>query len=158
MTVYATLGTTFNLAPQIFQIILDSFENERVNLIMTVGRSMDPSQFGSQPKHIHIERYIPQSLLLPHCDAVIFHGGFNSLLSAIVHGLPVVVVPQAAGDHLPNGRRVQEMNAGILVEGKPPNPTDIREAVRAILADPLYRNGVVALREELHSTLSNCKL
>ncbi len=68
-TVYATLGTTFNQAPGLFKSVLRAFSDAPVNLVMTVGRSMDPQQFGKQPGHIHIEQYIPQSLILPYCDA-----------------------------------------------------------------------------------------
>ena len=42
-TVYATLGTTFNRSPGTFQAILTALSTEPVNLIMTVGRSMDPT-------------------------------------------------------------------------------------------------------------------
>ena len=68
--------------PETFRAILAALGSEAMNLIITVGHSMNPAQFGPQPDHIKIE-YIPQSLLLPHCDALIFHGGYNSLLSAL---------------------------------------------------------------------------
>jgi UDP:flavonoid glycosyltransferase YjiC (YdhE family) len=81
-TIYATLGTTFNQSPATFQSILTALSSEDVNAIITVGRSMDPAQFQPLPAHIHIERYIPQTLILPHCQAILFHGGYNSLHSA----------------------------------------------------------------------------
>jgi UDP:flavonoid glycosyltransferase YjiC (YdhE family) len=138
-TIYATLGTTFNQSPGTFQAILSALGTEPVNLIMTVGRSMDPTQFGRQPNHIRIEQYVPQTLLLPHCDALIFHGGYNSLQSAFWHGLPMVIIPQGAGDNLPTGWRCAAVGAGVLVEGSPPQPEAIRAAVRAVLEQPGYR-------------------
>jgi MGT family glycosyltransferase len=138
-TVYATLGTTFNRSPDTFRAILAALSAERVNLIMTVGRSMDPLQFGPQPDHIRIEQYIPQTLLLPHCDALIFHGGYNSLQSAFWHGLPMVIIPQGAGDNLPTGWRCAAVGAGVLAAGNPPQPETIRAAVRTILEQPEYR-------------------
>ena len=138
-TVYATLGTTFNRSPDTFRAILAALESEPVNLIMTVGRSMEPQQFGPQPERIHIEQYIPQTLLLPHCDALVFHGGYNSLQSAFWHGLPVVVMPQGAGDNLPTGWRCAATGAGALIEENPPPPAAIRAAVRRVLDEPSYR-------------------
>lgn len=138
-TVYATLGTTFNRSPGTFQAILDALRTEPVNLIMTVGRSMDPLQFGPQPDHIRIERYIPQTLLLPHCDALVFHGGFNSLHAAFWHGLPMVIIPQGAGDNLPTAWRCAAVGAGVLVEGTPPQPEAVRAAVKTVLEQPEYR-------------------
>jgi UDP:flavonoid glycosyltransferase YjiC (YdhE family) len=138
-TVYATLGTTFNRSPGTFQAILDALRSEPVNLIMTVGRSMDPLQFGPQPDHIKIEQYIPQTLLLPRCDALIFHGGYNSLQSAFWHGLPMVIIPQGAGDNLPTAWRCAAVGAGVLVEGTSPQPEAVRAAVRTVLEQPEYR-------------------
>jgi MGT family glycosyltransferase len=138
-TVYATLGTTFNQAPRTFQAILTALGTEAVNLIMTVGRSMDPAQFGPQPDHIKIAQYIPQTLLLPYCDALIFHGGYNSLQSALWHGLPMVVMPQGAGDNLPTGWRCAAVGVGVLIDENPPQPEAIRRAVKTVLEQPDYR-------------------
>jgi hypothetical protein len=94
--VYVGLGTVFN-EPKIFRVFLAGLRDEALTLIVTVGRNQDPSDFGPQPANIHIERYIPLSLLLPHCDLAVTNGGSGTLIAALAHGLPVVVVPMAAG-------------------------------------------------------------
>ncbi|HEY0093352.1 MAG TPA: glycosyltransferase, partial [Archangium sp.] len=78
--VYATLGTVFNKLVQHLGAVAEGLRDEPVDLIITVGRDMDPAQLGPQPPHIHVERYIPQSLLLPRCDLAIMHGGYNSVM------------------------------------------------------------------------------
>ncbi len=138
-TVYATMGTTFNRSPATFSAVLSALSAEPVNVILTVGRTVDPLQFGPQPDHVRIEQYIPHSLLLPHCDALVFHGGYNSLLSALWHGLPVVVIPQGAGDNLPTGWRCAEVGVGVVIEEDPPRPDAICAAVRSVLTEPGYR-------------------
>ena len=84
---------------------------------MTVGRSMDPLQFGPQPDHVRIEQYIPQSLLLPHCDALVFHGGYNSLQSAFLAWPAGGHHSARSGDNLPTGWRCAAAGAGVLVRG-----------------------------------------
>ncbi len=148
-TVHATLGTAFNQSPDTFRAVLVALGGEAMNLIITVGHSMDPAQFGPQPDHIKIEQYIPQSLLLPHCDALIFHGGYNSLLSALWHGLPMVIIPQGAGDNLPTGWRCAALGVGALVEGSPPQPEAIRTAVKTVLGQPDYRARARQLQSEV---------
>jgi UDP:flavonoid glycosyltransferase YjiC (YdhE family) len=148
-TVHATLGTAFNQSPDTFGAILAALGGEAINLIITVGQSMDPAQFGPQPDTIKIERYIPQSLLLPHCDALIFHGGYNSLLSALWLGLPMVIIPQEAGDNFPTARRCAALGAGVMVEGSPPQPEAIRTAVKAVLGQPDYRARARQLQSEI---------
>jgi UDP:flavonoid glycosyltransferase YjiC (YdhE family) len=148
-TVHVTLGTTFNQSPETFQAVLDALSAEEANVIMTVGRTMDPAQFQPHPDHIHIAQYIPQSLLLPHCDAILFHGGYNSLHSALWHGLPMAIVPMGAGDQLPNAQICAGLGAAVLVEQQPPEPEAIREAVRTILEQPGYRAQAQKLQREI---------
>jgi UDP:flavonoid glycosyltransferase YjiC (YdhE family) len=150
-TVYATLGTTFNQAPDVFRAILAGLAEQNVNLVMTTGRSMDPAQFGPQPDHIRIERYIPQSLILPRCHALIFHGGYNSLLSALWHGLPMVIIPQGAGDNLPTAWRCAAMGLGAFVDETPPKPESIRKAVKTVLERPSFRVRAREVQGEIKS-------
>jgi UDP:flavonoid glycosyltransferase YjiC (YdhE family) len=156
-TVYATLGTTFNQSPATFRSILTALSTEAVNLIMTVGWSMDPKQFGPQPDYIKIEQYIPQTLLLPHCDALIFHGGYNSLLSALWHGLPMVIAPVGAGDQWATGWRCADVGAGVLVEGNPPTAEAMRAAVKTVLGQPGYRARAQELQREIKELPSLAK-
>ena len=150
-TVYATLGTTFNQSPATFQAILAALSAEEVNAIITIGRSMDPAQFQSWPAHIHIERYIPQTAILPHCDAVLFHGGYNSLHSALWHGLPMVITPLGAGDQYPTGLLCEKLGVGIMVKKQPPEPEAIRAAIRAVLEQPAYRAQAQQLQQDLNA-------
>ena len=148
-TVYATLGTTFNRAPDTFRAILAALSAEDVNAIVTVGYSMDPAQFQPLPANIHLQPYIPQTLLLPHCDAILFHGGYNSLHSALWHGLPMVITPLGAGDQYPTGLLCEKLGAGVMVKEQPPEPEAIRAAVRAVLEQPAYRARVQELQRDL---------
>jgi len=148
-TIYATLGTTFNQAPETFQAILTALSTEDVNAIITVGHSMDPAQFQPLPDHIHIERYIPQTLILPRCDAVIFHGGYNSLHSTLWHGLPMIITPLGAGDQYPTGLLCDKLGAGLLVKEQPPEPDTIRAAVKAVIGQPRYRAKAQQLQRDI---------
>jgi UDP:flavonoid glycosyltransferase YjiC (YdhE family) len=90
---YATLGTVYNNRTDILSAILEGLREEPINLILTVGRNRDPLEFGEQPAHVHIERYISQNMLLPRCDLVITHGGSGTMLDALSLGLPMVINP-----------------------------------------------------------------
>ncbi len=147
-TVYATLGTVFNEAPAIFAAILAALRDEPVNLIVTVGRNQDPAQFGPQPRHVHIERYIPQTLLAPHCDAVITAGGFGTVMTCVEYGLPMVVIPVGA-DQPVNARRCVALGVGRMVGAEERTPESIRQAVRDVLGDSDYRARAERLGEEM---------
>ncbi len=148
-TIYATLGTTFNQSPATFQAILEALSTEDVNAIITVGRSMDPLQFQPLSANIHIERYIPQTLLLPRCAAMLFHGGYNSLHSALWHGLPLVITPLGAGDQYPTGLLCEKLGAGVMIKEQPPQAETIRGAVKAVIEQPTYRARAQQLQHDL---------
>jgi UDP:flavonoid glycosyltransferase YjiC (YdhE family) len=148
--VYATLGTVMNHNTQILQAILDGLRDEPVNLILTTGRDLDPAVFGEQPAHIHIERYIPQSLLFPYCDLVIVHGGSGTVRDALRHGLPMVIVPVAADQHA-NAKRCAELGLAVVISPDRRTPQAIREAAREVLQQPSYRQSAARMQAEMRA-------
>jgi UDP:flavonoid glycosyltransferase YjiC (YdhE family) len=80
--VYVTLGTAGDRAQyiEVFATILEGLRDEPYSLIVTVGRDIDPTMFLPQPANIHLEQYIPQTLLFPYCDLVVCHGGSGTVL------------------------------------------------------------------------------
>lgn len=148
-TVYATLGTVFNSrTPGLFQAILEGVGGEPFNLIVTIGRDQDPEQFAPQPDHIHIERYIPQSVILPHCDLVITHGGFSTVTEALTHGLPLVPIPIDADQPL-NAERCCALGVADVIQPDRRTPEAIRAAVRKVLGDPSYLRNAQRIRDEI---------
>jgi UDP:flavonoid glycosyltransferase YjiC (YdhE family) len=150
-TVHATLGTTFNRSSTIFKTIIDAFDCEEINLIITVGSNGHPEKYGPMPGNIRIEKYIPQSCLLPYCDAVIFHGGYNTLFSSLWHGLPMVIIPQGAGDQRPNAELCVKLGAGIILEPDRMKIETVRDAVRNILAETTVSEVVRQVQKEMRN-------
>jgi UDP:flavonoid glycosyltransferase YjiC (YdhE family) len=136
--VYATLGTVFNKLIHHLGSVAAGLRDEPVDLVITVGRDMDPAQLGPQPPHIHVEKYIPQSLLLPRCDLAIMHGGYNSVMSALYAGLPMIIVPLAA-DQPMNAQACAQLGVARVVDPEQLTPEVIRQHVREMLKDGSYR-------------------
>ena len=153
-TVYVTLGTEVNnepdLYPRVMQTIIAGLRELPINLIVTLGRDKDPADFGAQPNNVHIERYIPQSLLLPHCDLFVMHGGSNSLLAAFDVGLPLVIVPLIA-DQFFNAHIIAKQNLGRVVQLDALTPETIRAAVNDVLQNPTYRQNIARVKQEMHA-------
>jgi UDP:flavonoid glycosyltransferase YjiC (YdhE family) len=147
-TVFATLGTAVNQTPGIFPAILEGLGDAPINLILAVGRDADPGAFGQQPPNVHIERYIPQSLLFPHCDLVVSHGGSGTILTALSYGLPLVNIP-IGSDQPENATRCTELGVGVTVPLAELSPEAIRRAVREVLSNPGYRARAERLRDEM---------
>jgi UDP:flavonoid glycosyltransferase YjiC (YdhE family) len=150
--VYATLGTAYNRFPDIFSAILTALSAEAMTLIVTIGDSLNPSDFGEQPPHVHVERYIPHSLLFPHCDLVITHGGFGTVMDALSAGLPMVMIPIAA-DQPDNAQRCAELGLAQVIEPGCRTPAAINEATRQVMEDSRYRQHAERLRDEMRTQL-----
>ncbi len=146
--VYVTLGTVYNRDLGIFRALLDGLRDEALNLVVTVGKQNDPALLGPQPSNVHVHRYIPQELLLPHCAAVVTHGGAGSTLGALAFGLPLLVVPQGA-DHFYNAERVVAAGAGVQLMPDRLTADSARDAVRTLLHDDTYLNAARRIKNEL---------
>ncbi|SEU32275.1 glycosyltransferase, MGT family [Stigmatella erecta] len=136
--VYATLGTVFNKLIRYLRTITEALRDEPVDLIVTVGRDMDPARLGPQPSNVYVERYIPQSLVLPRCELAILHGGYNSVMSALHVGLPVLIVPLAA-DQPMNAQSCERLGVGRRVNPDTLTPELLRQQVREMMRDGSYR-------------------
>jgi MGT family glycosyltransferase len=147
-TVYATLGTIVNRSPGIFAAILDGLRDEPITLILTIGRNQDPADFGPRPPNVYIERYLPQTLLLPYCDLVVTHGGFNTVQAALCSGLPMVILPVAADQHV-NAEACARIGVGRVVGPEERTPENIRAAVREVLANGTYRAKAERIQNEI---------
>lgn len=145
-TVYVTLGTLDNEAPGVIEAAVEGLRDEPLNLVVTVGPSRDPEELGPQPPNVHVERYVPQSLLLPHCDAVVAHGGSGTTLAALAHGLPMLLMPQGANQFW-NAERCAGLGLALHLLPGEVHAGAVRDAVRALLSEPAFRaraSGVAA--------------
>lgn len=144
--VYITLGT-INRDPTMYRVILDSLRDEPVQLVVTVGNQNGPGDFGPQPANVHIARYIPQSLLLPHCDVVVNHGG--SILPVLGHGLPLLMIPQG-GNEFQNAAACVAVGAGRRLLRSQIDSEAVRTELRALLDQPSYRASAERIAREIH--------
>jgi UDP:flavonoid glycosyltransferase YjiC (YdhE family) len=147
-TVLASLGTVFNKTPGVLEAILGALAAEPINVIVAIGRDQDPGRFGPQPDHVRLEAYVPQPLLLAHCDAFVTHGGFNSVKEALSSGVPMVVVPISA-DQPYSAERCVDLGVARTLGPDDRTPDSIREAVRQVLAEPSYRANARAFQAEM---------
>ncbi|MCY0919480.1 MULTISPECIES: glycosyltransferase [unclassified Streptomyces] len=90
---------------------------------------------GRTPANVLVQDGVPQLELLPHLDAVVSHGGHNTVCEALAHGLPLVVAP-IRDDQPIVARQVVEAGAGVRVRFGRTGPEELRDALTAVLDDP----------------------
>jgi len=146
-TLYVSLGTIFSADPTVFRTIIEGAREVEVNVIATVGRDNDPADLGPQPDNVHVERYVSQALLLPHCDVVVNQGG-TAILSILAEGLPMIVVPQGA-NQFHNAAALEAAGVGRSLLPGQVTAESVRTELRALLDDPGYRKRSEGLAAEI---------
>jgi UDP:flavonoid glycosyltransferase YjiC (YdhE family) len=147
--VHVTLGTVFATeSGDLFARLLTGLSQLPVEVVATVGRDIDPADFGPQPEHVHVEQWVPQSLLLPHTHLVVSHGGSGTVIAALAHGLPQVVIAMGA-DQMHNADRVQALGVGRSLHPLTTTPAEIRDTVAALLSDDRARSGAQRIQSEI---------
>lgn len=89
---------------------------------------------------------VPQLALMPRLDAVVCHGGHNTVCEALAHGVPLVVAP-IRDDQPTIADQVVRAGAGVRVKFGRVTADGLRGAVEAVLGDPAVRAGAARVRD-----------
>jgi len=144
--VYFTLGTEFNVeSGDLFTRVIAGLRELPINVLVTVGRQLDPGELGRQPPNVQVERYVPQAQALSWADLVVFHGGSGTLTGALAHGLPMVMVAIGA-DQPANASRCRALGLGVTLNSFRATPAAVREATTRVLTEPSFRQAAGRLR------------
>lgn len=60
--------------------------------------------------------YVDAETLLPHCGWTICHGGQNTIVQSLRHGVPLLIFPGAVFERRFNAQHVQDCGAGLMGE------------------------------------------
>jgi UDP:flavonoid glycosyltransferase YjiC (YdhE family) len=147
-TVYFTLGTIFHQeSGDLFTRVLAGLRELDADIVVTLGREIDPAEVGPQPAHVRVERFIPQRDLLPHCALAVTHAGSGSVIGALAFGVPLLLLPMGA-DQPHNADRCAALGVGRQLDPLTAGPAEIRAAAAGVLATPAYREAAGRLRAE----------
>ena len=147
-TVHLTLGTIFHEAIAVFETVLAGLRPLPVNVIVALGPGTDPRRLGDQPAHVLVTHFAPHAELLPYCDALITQGGAGTILAALCHGLPHLILPQGADQFL-NAATAER--AGVAMQLPPPmlTPGAVTSAVERLLRDETLRANTERVQAEI---------
>ncbi|MDI9938597.1 glycosyltransferase [Rhodococcus opacus] len=147
--VYLTLGTIFNTeSGDLFIRVLEGLRKLPVRVLATVGVNIDPASIPVIADNVRIERFVPQSAVLPHCDLVVNHAGSGSVIGALAHGIPVIALPMGADQEL-NAERLTALSAGITLDPLTVTSAEVHGSALRTLASDSLRTGAKRVRDEI---------
>jgi UDP:flavonoid glycosyltransferase YjiC (YdhE family) len=149
-TVHLTLGTLFHHNTPVLQTALAGLRELPVNVIVTVGPGADPASLGPQPPHVLVTDFVAHELLLPHCTAIISQGGPATILAALDHGIPHLVLPQGADQFL-NAPVLAASGAGLALGPAEATAERIGAATARLLDEPSFADAARGMQAELHA-------
>ena len=85
---------------------------------------------------------------MPRCQLVVSHGGAGTMLGAAAHGVPQVVLPQAA-DHFRNAHALVSANAGRAIAIEKQKTDELMADLESAMRSDTLRAGAGALRREM---------
>jgi UDP:flavonoid glycosyltransferase YjiC (YdhE family) len=139
------VGVTFStteMAGQaaLIQRVCDALDDQRTEAVLTLG-GLSRAPF-TAPRNVKVVAFADHDELFARCDAVITHGGLGTVLRALAHGVPLLVLPLGRDQHL-NADRIAKLGAGIHLD--PNTPVErIRHALEHLTATPGFREAATA--------------
>jgi MGT family glycosyltransferase len=147
--VHVSLGS-FAQRPELLRIIVDGLAEEPYSVVLGTTTSEVTEAIGTLPPNVIAVPFVPHSLLLPRCDAFITHAGAGGLITGIMTGLPMVFVP-LFGDQPPNAICAAKAGTGIVLDPATLTAESVRDAIRAVLGEPRYRQSVQRVKDEANA-------
>jgi MGT family glycosyltransferase len=148
--VLAALGTLDNRHPGFYRACVEAFTPPGWHAVLAVGRRLDPAAFGPHPAHIELHQVVPQPDILAHASAMVCHAGLNSVMEALYHGVPLVVVPRTLEQEA-NAARVVELGLGVALEPAALSAAALRAAVDRVASDRDMARRIGQLREQMRA-------
>jgi len=81
---------------------------------------------------------LSHSLVLPFAAITVTHAGHGTVAASLLHGVPLVCLPNQAGDQPALGAQVQALGAGRSLDGETATPFAIAHAVELVLSRPSH--------------------
>ncbi len=141
-TVHFTPGTFHNYPLTLMNNLLDWLSQLPVSLICTAGPDADLDLFAAitERDNVYLSKYIPHELILPHCDMVVTAGGFSTVMGALQHSLPLLVIPLGSEDKPGNAKRkAYLLGVGASIAPADADQDNITRMVMELLTVPSYR-------------------
>lgn len=141
--VYVTLGTIFNDLPRL-RLLLDALADLDLNVVVTIGRDRNPEDLMPCPANSVVRQFVPQDLLPPHMQATVTRAGSGSMLAALAHGVPMVMLPRGA-DQLENADACRDLGISVVLRPEELTADRVRTDLTAILSQAAYVHNATAV-------------
>ncbi|CAN5824703.1 glycosyltransferase [soil metagenome] len=145
--IYLSLGSLGSADVDLMRRLVEVLGQTRHRFVVSKGPQhaefeLAPNMWGAE--------FLPQTRIIPMVDAVITHGGNNTMTEALHFGKPLIALP-LFWDQYDNAQRVDEMGYGVRLDTYRFDEGDMSAALDRILGDEALRARVAAAGERIRS-------
>jgi UDP:flavonoid glycosyltransferase YjiC (YdhE family) len=110
--VLLTFSTTvMDGQPELINRVVAAVADLELDALLTLGPAVDPDVV-QVPANVRVMAFGEHDLVMPGCAAVIGHGGLGTVLRALAHGLPQLILPLGR-DQTVNAARVEQIRGSV---------------------------------------------
>lgn len=114
---------------------LQGLADRPCRVLVTRGRA----QVKSAPSNAVVVERLPHRVVLPQVSTTVTHAGHGTVAASLIHGVPLVCLPNVAADQPELAAQVESLGVGLALDGETATPAEIGDAVSQMLLDPAYR-------------------
>jgi MGT family glycosyltransferase len=145
--IFVSLGT---VSPAVggpfYAAVVEALKDQLIQVVLVAPEDAVPNP----PENFIVRPRVPQLALLPHMNAVVCHGGHNTVCEALALGIPLVVAPIRDDQPVVAGQVVRA-GAGVRLKFGRLTPAALRAAVAHALADDGLRQGAKRIQQSFAS-------
>jgi zeaxanthin glucosyltransferase len=137
--IYASLGTLVNGLDDLYKFMLTALKplGDEVQVVLSVGKNIDPKNFEPIPSNTIVVRSAPQIELLKRASLCITHAGLNTVLESLAQGVPMVAIP-IGYDQPGTAARIAYHGVGEFLELRGVTTQRLKRVIEKVLQDPRY--------------------
>ncbi|MEM0962572.1 MAG: glycosyltransferase [Bacteroidota bacterium] len=145
--VLVTFGTiNVDLAGRLLREAIEAFRGWRGQAIIS-----GPTHIVSDvPPNVILQERLPVLQLMPHVNAVMCHGGYNTVVEALSHGVPLVLAP-IADDQPFNTKLAVESGAAVRLKFSRARASTILKSIEEVVTNQTYRDAAGVLRSSFEA-------
>ncbi|MCH9686373.1 MAG: glycosyltransferase [Deltaproteobacteria bacterium] len=140
---YMSLGSQVFHQPRMFKRVATAARALNVRVVASTGQ-LDPRPLGPWPAGSILRPWLPQLEVLPHAAVMVSHGGANSVVESLAHGVPLLVSP-ICNDQFHQAELLRRADLGRIVDLHTASQAACTEALQALLHP--------SVRERLHGCM-----
>jgi zeaxanthin glucosyltransferase len=127
------LSTRLSLIERLLGVVRD---RPNWDLVISLSGRMKPADLGPLPERVYAFSWVPQMTVMRHADAVVTHGGINTIDECVVNGLPMLVYCGNETDMAGNTARIAYHGIGIAGDLRRDSTADIRRHIDRLFSEP----------------------